>query len=67
MVTGLTYQDRESGRYLQPDEVKGHSDVVTSWEKMSKSKHNGVDPKEIIGRYGADAVRLFMLFKVLVG
>lgn len=28
-------------------------------EKMSKSKNNGVDPLEMMGRYGADTVRLF--------
>jgi len=30
-------------------------------EKMSKSKNNGVDPLEMIGRYGADTVRLFSM------
>ena len=30
-------------------------------EKMSKSKRNTVDPNEIIGSYGADTARLFML------
>ena len=30
-------------------------------EKMSKSKSNVVDPGEIIGGYGADTARLFML------
>jgi leucyl-tRNA synthetase len=31
-------------------------------EKMSKSKKNLVDPDDLMGRYGADAVRLFSLF-----
>jgi leucyl-tRNA synthetase len=29
---------------------------------MSKSKRNGVDPEEIIARYGADTARLFVMF-----
>jgi leucyl-tRNA synthetase len=29
---------------------------------MSKSKNNGVDPQEIIDRYGADTARLFVMF-----
>lgn len=31
-------------------------------EKMSKSKNNGVDPQSMIDRYGADTVRLFVMF-----
>lgn len=31
-------------------------------EKMSKSKANGVDPAEIIELFGADAVRIFVMF-----
>ncbi|MDR2212988.1 MAG: leucine--tRNA ligase, partial [Pseudomonadales bacterium] len=31
-------------------------------EKMSKSKNNGVDPQEMIARFGADTVRLYMMF-----
>jgi leucyl-tRNA synthetase len=37
--------------------------VQAIWEKMSKSKHNGVDPEATVKSYGADAVRLFMLFQ----
>ncbi|MEL7448969.1 MAG: leucine--tRNA ligase [Pseudomonadota bacterium] len=33
-------------------------------EKMSKSKRNGVDPQEMIDRYGADTVRLFAMSDV---
>ncbi len=43
---------REDG---QPVEIGG----VT---KMSKSKNNGIDPQAIIDQYGADTVRLFMMF-----
>ncbi|WP_418055280.1 leucine--tRNA ligase [Pseudidiomarina terrestris] len=30
--------------------------------KMSKSKNNGIDPQMMIDKYGADTVRLFMMF-----
>jgi leucyl-tRNA synthetase len=30
--------------------------------KMSKSKNNGIDPQTVIDLYGADTVRLFMMF-----
>ena len=31
-------------------------------EKMSKQKKNGVDPEDMVARYGADTVRLYMMF-----
>jgi len=31
-------------------------------EKMSKSKNNGVDPQSMVGKFGADTVRLFSMF-----
>ena len=36
--------------------------VVGGIEKMSKSKNNGVDPQFMIDQYGADTVRLFIMF-----
>ncbi|MGO1295982.1 MAG: leucine--tRNA ligase [Vibrio sp.] len=35
-----------------------HSGMI----KMSKSKNNGIDPQEMVNKYGADTVRLFMMF-----
>ena len=36
--------------------------VLKDGAKMSKSKGNTVDPQKYIDRYGADTIRLFMLF-----
>lgn len=36
--------------------------VLKDGQKMSKSRHNTVDPEDLIDRYGADTVRLFVLF-----
>ena len=50
---------RITGAKLMAD---GQPVVVGGTEKMSKSKNNGVDPQAMIDRYGADTVRLFMMF-----
>ena len=77
MVHGRTYSDPSTGRFLKPDEVDlsnpsaprvvatGEPATVSS-EKMSKSKHNGVDPTDVIGQHGADATRAHMLFQAPV-
>ncbi|WP_077530610.1 leucine--tRNA ligase [Vreelandella utahensis] len=44
---------------LKADGKPVHPGGVT---KMSKSKNNGIDPQAIIDEYGADTVRLFMMF-----
>jgi len=41
----------------------GEPVLVGPIEKMSKSKSNGIDPEEMVARYGADTVRLYMMFQ----
>ena len=36
--------------------------MAVGWTTMSKSKNNGVDPQQLIDRYGADTVRVFTMF-----
>ncbi len=53
----------EKGRVLSAIlNADGQPVHIGSTEKMSKSKNNGVDPQIMIERYGADTVRLFMMF-----
>ncbi len=71
MVIKEPYRCPKHG-WLYPEEVSpegtclkegcGEKVIVGRPEKMSKSKCNVVDPDEMIRRYGADTVRLFMLF-----
>ena len=47
------------GAVLRAD---GQPVQIGGTEKMSKSKNNGVDPKTMVEKYGADTVRLFSMF-----
>jgi len=51
----------EGGARKAVEIATGQPAVIGSVEKMSKSKKNLVDPDDIIGHYGADCARWFML------
>ena len=72
MVTHATFA-KEDGTWVLPIDVNiengiaslkstGEPIIIGRVEKMSKSKKNVVDPASIIENYGADTLRLFILF-----
>ncbi|KAF3931567.1 hypothetical protein ABW19_dt0208722 [Dactylella cylindrospora] len=76
MVHGRTLTDPDTGRFLKPEDVRETSQgpIVKStgawcdisYEKMSKSKFNGIDPTEFLEEYGIDATRAHILFQAPV-
>jgi len=76
VLNDIYYRKGDTGRvtYYNPAEVEtraeggailkadGQSVEAGGIGTMSKSKNNGVDPQELIDRYGADIARFFMMF-----
>ncbi len=72
MVQGTTYKNPISNKYFSKEQIGNIEDpkdpdngekIDILFEKMSKSKYNGVDPTVVINKYGADTARMFILFK----
>jgi leucyl-tRNA synthetase len=72
MVQGKTYKNPKTERYVIPQNIQDLANPVDPetgdaleivYEKMSKSKHNGTAPGEVIAKYGADTARMNILFK----
>ncbi|MGK2960251.1 MAG: leucine--tRNA ligase [Candidatus Malihini olakiniferum] len=58
----VTIERDEKGRILKAFDQEGRELVYAGMSKMSKSKNNGIDPQVMVEKYGADTVRLFMMF-----
>jgi leucyl-tRNA synthetase len=71
MVQGLTYKNPVTGKYIpsaqvdpaNPRDPETGETLQIFYEKMSKSKYNGIDPEQVLAKYGADTARMFILFK----
>ncbi|KAL2918492.1 Leucyl-tRNA synthetase, mitochondrial [Polyrhizophydium stewartii] len=72
VVLGTAYRCPDTGKYLAPTDVDTSGEprvvatgkrAIVSVEKMSKSKHNGVDPMPVFERHGVDATRLYLLYR----
>ncbi len=66
VAPGVCWMQGVAHAYLRTEEhpVTGSQDFDTNpvVEKMSKSKHNVVNPDDIIEKYGADTLRLYEMF-----
>lgn len=72
MLRCPSYRERENAPYLPLDavEIRDGTPYVKATgkpaysvvEKMSKSKKNVINPDEYVAEYGADTLRLYMLF-----
>jgi leucyl-tRNA synthetase len=72
MVQGMTYKNPHTKKYVpahtigdlnHPTDPDTGESLEVVYEKMSKSKYNGVDPEAVLAKYGADTARMFILFK----
>ncbi|MEX0268039.1 leucine--tRNA ligase [Leptolyngbyaceae cyanobacterium UHCC 1019] len=72
MVQGKTYKNPRTGKYVlsihiadltNPVDPETGDALEVVYEKMSKSKYNGVAPGDVVDKYGADTARMFILFK----
>ena len=71
MVQNLTYKNPITNKYVPADQIDPNDpkdpqtgeSLQVFYEKMSKSKYNGIKPEEVIAKYGADTARMFILFK----
>jgi len=52
----------DKGKAVEARLKDGRPVELGGMQSMSKSKKNGVDPEELIERFGADTVRLYMMF-----
>jgi leucyl-tRNA synthetase len=59
---GLVSFNESVKRLMTQGMVTNQVEGTNEWKRMSKSLGNGVDPDDMIQAYGADAVRLFILF-----
>ena len=64
LVKGKTHKLKINGKYLKPSELANYSpdEIDITYEKMSKSKGNGISPINIVQEYGSDCLRMTIFF-----
>jgi leucyl-tRNA synthetase len=59
----LKPEEVDASDYANPKMINTGETPLISFEKMSKSKYNGVDPVNVVNECGVDATRLHILYK----
>ena len=68
MVQAAAYKNNKTGKYVSPADISDltnptdpidNTKLEVLFEKMSKSKYNGIDPESVIKKYGADTCLLY--------
>ncbi len=72
MIVCTSHRDPDTGKYVPATQLETRDGMVVvkatgkptiaMVEKMSKSKHNVVNPDNIVREHGADALRLYIMF-----
>ncbi|XP_075258972.1 leucine--tRNA ligase, mitochondrial-like isoform X2 [Convolutriloba macropyga] len=75
LMLSQSYKIESSGQYVSPEWVsenktnelvftKTGERIATQYEKMSKSKYNGINPDDLVEKYGSDTVKCYVLDNV---
>ena len=66
MVKVRTLALKENGKYISQKDIDSGKylieDVKVTYEKMSKSKFNGLNPNLLVDKFGSDALRVAIFF-----
>jgi len=63
LLDDVNTETNDKGQIIGATQIStGETITHAGMSKMSKSKNNGIDPQVMIDKYGADTVRLFIMF-----
>ncbi|MGX7586221.1 class I tRNA ligase family protein [Candidatus Vidania fulgoroideorum] len=62
LVLNYSYFSKKKNYYIKGNKNIKEKDIVVKLEKMSKSKKNGLNPNDLIKKYGIDCLRMYIFF-----
>ncbi len=66
LVKGKTLSLKSNGKYISQNDLDSGKysldDIKITFEKMSKSKFNGLNPNLLVDKYSSDALKMSIFF-----